>query len=89
MPVHDKQMPETGLKWIKVAPGKWREDAEVAIVQRPKRARTLTFNDKTVADFKNWLDFLEHMDHDAYITLMRYLVGTVVIEHWALCSEIY
>ena len=29
MPVHDKQMPETGLKWIKVAPGKWREDAEV------------------------------------------------------------
>ena len=81
MPVHDKQMPESGLVWTKVAPGKWREDDEVAIVQRPNRARTLAFNDKTAADFKNWLDFLAHMDHDAYITLMRYMVGTGVIEY--------
>jgi hypothetical protein len=84
--VHDKQMSDTDtglkrMKWIKVAPGKWREDAEVAIVQRPKRARALPFNDKKVADFKNWLDFLTHMDHDAYITLMRYMVGTGVIEY--------
>ena len=49
--------------------------------QSAQRARTLAFNDKTVADFKNWLDFLEHMDHDAYVTLMRYMVGTGVIEH--------
>jgi hypothetical protein len=84
--VHDKQMSDTDtglkrMKWIKVAPGKWREDAEVAIVQRPKRARALPFNDKKVADFKNWLDFLEHMDHDAYVTLVRYMVGTGVIEY--------
>ena len=92
--MHDKQMSDTdtGLKWmmwIKVAPGKWREDAEVAIVQRPKRARALPFNDKKVADFKNWLDFLEHMDHDAYVTLMRYMVGTGVIEHrdWAAAGN--
>ena len=90
MPVHDKQMPESGLVWTKVAPGKWREAAEVAIVQHPKRARTLPFNDKTAADFKNWLDFLEHMNHDAYITLMRYLVGTGVIEHhdWAAAGNL-
>ena len=50
-------------------------------MQRPNRARTLAFNDKTAADFKNWLDFLAHMDHDAYITLMRYMVGTGVIEY--------
>jgi hypothetical protein len=91
MPVlHDKQMP--GPVWTKVAPGKWREVAPAATVvaddvadQSAKRARILTFNDKTVADFKNWLDFLQHMGHDAYVTLMRYFVGTGVIEFhdWA------
>jgi hypothetical protein len=89
MPVPDEQMP--GLVWTKVAPGKWREVApvvtEVAPVvtddaadQSAKRARTLTFNDKKVADFKNWLDFLEHMDHDAYVTLMRYFVNVEAFE---------
>ena len=89
MPVpYDKHMP--GPVWTKVAPGKWREVApvvtEVAPVvtddaadQSAKRARTLTFNDKN-ADFKNWLDFLEHMDHDAYVTLMRYFVNVEAFE---------
>jgi hypothetical protein len=93
MPVHDKQMletqmPDTKLKWTRVAPMKWRKVAPAATVvaddaadQSAKRARTLTLNNKTVADFKNWLDFLAHMDHDAYITLMRYMVGTGVIEY--------
>ena len=95
MPVHDEQMPDTqmpGLVWTKVAPGKWREVApvvaEVAPVARvtddaadqsAKRARTLTFNDKN-ADFKNWLDVLQHMDHDAYVTLMRYFVNVEAFE---------
>jgi hypothetical protein len=98
MPVHDKQMPETQmpdtkLKWTRVAPMKWRKVAPAATVvaddaadQSAKRARTLTLNNKTVADFKNWLDFLQHMDHDAHVTLMRYFVGAGVIENkstWA------
>ena len=83
----DTQMPDTKLKWTRVAPMKWRKVAPAATVvaddaadQSAKRARTLTFNDKKVADFKNWLDFLEHMDHDAYVTLMRYFVNVEAFE---------
>jgi hypothetical protein len=92
----ETQMPDTKLKWTRVAPMKWRKVAPAATVvaddaadQSAKRARTLTLNNKTVADFKNWLDFLAHMDHDAYITLMRYMVGTGVIEHrdWAAAGN--
>jgi hypothetical protein len=88
MPVHDKQMPDTGLVWTRVAPMKWRKiapatspsAAEVAIVHPAKRARTLTVNNKTVADFTNWLDFLQHMDHDAYVTLMGDFVRVEALE---------
>ena len=83
----DTQMPDTKLKWTRVAPDKWRKVAPAttvvaddAVDQSAKRARTLTFNDKKVADFKNWLDFLEHMDHDAYVTLMRYFVNVEAFE---------